>query len=968
MPCFNAAIPRRSTAVLSLAFLAAFWLGTCIGGRLIAQEPAPEPLHERIDRLIESSHVGPMAPLADDATFLRRAYLDLVGTIPSAGEARAFLADTSPDKRTQLIDRLLADPRNARHMAVAFDVMWMERRRDQRVKSEEWQQFLLISFQANKPYDQLVREVLSADGLDPEQRGPARFYLDRDVEPNLLTRDIGRLFFGRDLQCAQCHDHPLIDDYHQSEYYGLNAFVMRSFLFTEKKDEKKTSVAEKAEGEAKYKSVFTGVEGQAAPCLPGGKPIEEPTFAAGEEYEVKPEKDVRPVPKYSRRAALAQAVTDGTNRAFNQNIANRMWAHMMGRGLVNPVDLHHADNPPSHPELLDLLAVEIVAMKYDMRAFLRELALTKTYQRGFELPPVSDDDVRLVAEQLPGLKEAFDAATAAQEQAQATADTAREAWVAAGQSVGQLAQEVAKLQADVDAASAAADAAAQAQAESDKKRDDARQTVALLTDAAEKAAQAAQTLPEEKELAAAAEVFAARRAKQEEQLAGIEKEAADLAAIAKTTADALAAATGKTNEAKQRHAAAIAENASLETAYHEAAAALEKASASAIVARRRWTSADTFAQYQSAVSQASAAHDAVLAAESQRSQIDQRLAAIATELPQREEQLAKTTTASQTADQTRADAQRQLEEMQSKVKVVTDLLASADAASQNLPDDAELAATAKTIKARADELAAQATALAEQVAALQATADDLKGQLASLQSSVAQLTVERATLRETAASLDAQSPQLRESAQSAAAAADRALDGLSNYATSQFALASVGALTPEQFAASMMQATGVTDQQRAAAAKEWDEKNPLDEAAAADSQKQAERALQIEAALAEKQKGEVRQFVGLYGNESGQSQDDFFATADQALFLANGGQVRSWLNPSGDNLAARAERLEDPRAIAEEIYLSVLTRLPDEGEAADVAQYLEQRPDDKRTAVRDMIWALLTSAEFRFRH
>jgi hypothetical protein len=132
--------------------------------------------------------------------------------------------------------------------------------------------------------------------------------------------------------------------------------------------------------------------------------------------------------------------------------------------------------------------------------------------------------------------------------------------------------------------------------------------------------------------------------------------------------------------------------------------------------------------------------------------------------------------------------------------------------------------------------------------------------------------------------------------------------------------------------------------------------------------KQTERAAQIEAALAEKQKDEVRRFVRLYGNESGQPQDDFFATADQALFLANGGQLRSWLNPSGDNLAARAGRLDDPRAIAEEIYLSVLSRLPDDDEAADMAQYLAQRPEDKQTAVRDIVWALITSAEFRFRY
>ncbi|MCH9058124.1 MAG: DUF1553 domain-containing protein, partial [Planctomycetes bacterium] len=166
-------------------------------------------------------------------------------------------------------------------------------------------------------------------------------------------------------------------------------------------------LAEKAEGDVKFKSVFTGDEGKTRPRLPGGQEIDEPTFKKGEEYQVKPDpkkKNIRPIPKYSRRAQLAKLATDGTNRAFNRNIANRLWAHMMGRGLVHPVDLHHAANPPAHPELLELLGDEFVAMKFDVKAFLRVLALTKTYQRSFRMPQSLDEHVAKARQQLPGLQ------------------------------------------------------------------------------------------------------------------------------------------------------------------------------------------------------------------------------------------------------------------------------------------------------------------------------------------------------------------------------------------------------------------------------------------------------------------------------------------------------------------------------------------------------------------------------------
>lgn len=369
---------RGSFAVLVLTALAA---------PALAQ---PAPLHERIDRagaVGEKDLDKTAAPLAPDAEFLRRVTLDLTGTIPSAADARAFLADTTADKRAKLIDRLLSSPEHARHLQNVFDVMLMERRPDKHVPRAAWQDYLRTSFADNKPWDVLVREVLSADGADPKTRPAAKFYLDRDGEPNLLARDVSRLFLGMNLQCAQCHDHPLVDHYKQAHYYGIFAFLSRSFLFTDKA-KNLTVLAEKAEGEATYQSVFDPKKEvkKTLPVVPGGTAVPEPAAEKGKEYEVAPAPGVRPVPKFSRRAQLAAQVATKDNVQFRRNAANRLWALMTGRGLVHPLDLDHPDNPPSHPELLALLADEIAATKFDVRHFLREIALSTTYQRSSEPP------------------------------------------------------------------------------------------------------------------------------------------------------------------------------------------------------------------------------------------------------------------------------------------------------------------------------------------------------------------------------------------------------------------------------------------------------------------------------------------------------------------------------------------------------------------------------------------------------
>lgn len=374
----------KVTFVLAGRSLCWTWCALLLAGNVAAAE---QPLHERIDQLIAARLKAVlMAAPTSDSEFLRRVYLDLTGTIPTAEDARAFLKDPSPTKRQQLIDRLLTSPEHARHLQNVFDVLLMERRPDKNVSRAQWQEYLRTAFAENRPWDEVVREILAADGADAKLRPAAKFYLDRDGEPNQLTRDIGRLFLGVNLQCAQCHDHPVVEDYKQDHYYGLFAFLNRSFLFADPK--RQQIFAEKAEGEVSFQSVFDPAKTtkNTGPRLFDRPAVTEPKFDKGQEYEVAPGKNVRPVPKFSRRAQLAPQLTSPENRPFRRNIANRLWAMMMGRGLVHPLDLDHSANPPSHPELLDLLSDEFAALKFDIRAFLRQLALTQTYQRSSELP------------------------------------------------------------------------------------------------------------------------------------------------------------------------------------------------------------------------------------------------------------------------------------------------------------------------------------------------------------------------------------------------------------------------------------------------------------------------------------------------------------------------------------------------------------------------------------------------------
>ena len=293
-------LDRRGLAIT----IVSLWLVIAVGAQqsLSGQEPVSSDhaggkqaekcgcqeasLHELIDDHIEAgwknNGVNP-SDAAPAAEFLRRVCLDLTGIIPTADEARAFLDDDTPDKREKLINRLLDSPEYALHMARVFDVMLTERRvatiRSYDAPTAKWREYLAASFAEDKPWDQLVREILSSDGADAKSGPAAKFYLSRDVKPDLLTRDVSRLFLGRDLQCAQCHDDIRYDDYKQADYYGIYAFLSRLSLFHDK-ETKQTLLAEKADGTVAFTSVFSGEKGEANPRLPGGEMIPDPALGA----------------------------------------------------------------------------------------------------------------------------------------------------------------------------------------------------------------------------------------------------------------------------------------------------------------------------------------------------------------------------------------------------------------------------------------------------------------------------------------------------------------------------------------------------------------------------------------------------------------------------------------------------------------------------------------------------------------
>ena len=351
----------------------------------------PDWIDQQIETKAQQEGI-PFSETADDATFMRRVYLDFAGTLPEPSKVKAFLSDKSEDKRKALIQELLNAETYVPRMADAFHVMLMERRGP----DEDWQKYLNDAFANNKPWDQMVREILNPDFLDETKRGAGYFITQRLTKSGQqptdypgLTRDVGRLFMGVDLQCAQCHKHLTVKDYKQIDFNGLFVTYQNLKLNNPSGDYKTNWVSENLlDKEYEFVSVFTEKAKTTPPRIPFGKSIPIPELEKDAKWEVAPDrrKKIVGVPAFRPLKEVAENLASSDNPWFAQNAVNRIWFLMMGRGIVEPLDLQHTANPPSHPEILERLATEFTKLNFDIRWLLEQLARTKTYQRSSALP------------------------------------------------------------------------------------------------------------------------------------------------------------------------------------------------------------------------------------------------------------------------------------------------------------------------------------------------------------------------------------------------------------------------------------------------------------------------------------------------------------------------------------------------------------------------------------------------------
>jgi hypothetical protein len=887
-----------------------------------------EPLHRRIDQSVVSGNVADVAPVAGDLEFLRRIYLDLNGRIPSSDEARAFLKESDPDKRTRKVNELLAGREFVLHMAETLDIWFMERRGDLHVKTADWRRFLIEALQSNKPYHVLVEEILHNDGSDEKTRAAARFYLDRVGEPHVITRDVGRIFFGIDLQCAQCHDHPNIDDYLQRDYYGLFAFFNRTSLF-QPDTKKPAALSEKAEGEATFESVFTKVKGKGLPRVPLGDAVADPETERGK-YKVAPnpkDGNVRPVPAYSRREQLAKVLKNGeANMAFNLNIANRLWAHMMGRGLVEPVDFHHSKNPASHPELLDLLARTFAADGYDIRAFLKEVALTQTYQRTFEMPAALASQAKAIAPRISALEGEVASLLRAVGKASDAWEQEKELWQKASLDFDEkFGAKLAEVEKKHTEARTADKKAREALAKVKESLEKGRKALVALEASVHSAQEAADLLPDDKEFADAVAKISKRR---DEVSGSVKKDAESLSSHEKEVTTAREAVAAADKDMAAVHAVADVEKTKVDALENRFTAAHERH-----VAERS-------------------------ALESSQRLLDDARELVAYAALQDEHQVI-----GQGARKVAETTGQLLASFREAETRVLNLALAAHRAHEALETsrDSDLADAVALLRTRRDaardEFYQSAEAIAEQLV---------------------------------------RSDEARERERKIAEQADAALESLSERWTNAFAVGVFAPLSPEQLCMSTARATGQWERVRANGEAEFtkklEEQRKAEEASAEKAEpakekeekkegekkkdtpppppplKPEERGPYVENYLRENLKGAQQRYVKLFGGQEGQPQTDFYATADQALFLANDGLVRGWLSPGAGNLVDRLQKLNEPAELAEELYLSVLTREPESAEKQQVTSYLASRPNDRNDAIQELAWALLSSVEFRFRH
>ena len=329
-----------------------------VPGFKVAEVPQDNTIDRTVFAKLNRMRISPSDPCTD-AEFIRRGSLDTLGILPSPEEVRVFLADQGPDRRARLVDRLLARPEFADFWTLKFaDILRANGRLIETKGTHAFNRWIKANLERNTPLDRFVRELLTANGST--LRNPAANYYRISRDPENATETTAQLFLGVRIQCAKCHNHPF-ERWTQDDYYGFAAFFSRI----------KRKPGSLPEDEVIY---ATGAGEVRQPRT--GKTMK-PKALGGPAFDDSGSPDPN-MP--DRRQSLANWLTGPENPFFAKSLVNRVWYHLMGRGIVEPVDDFRDSNPASNDELLDGLTADFVKGGFDLKALVRSILVSRTYQ------------------------------------------------------------------------------------------------------------------------------------------------------------------------------------------------------------------------------------------------------------------------------------------------------------------------------------------------------------------------------------------------------------------------------------------------------------------------------------------------------------------------------------------------------------------------------------------------------------
>ncbi len=326
-----------------------------LGAQVASLPPVRNFIDEQVFTKLKAMGVPPSDP-CDDATFIRRVSIDIAGRLPSLDETNRFLADKDAAKRDRLIDTLLASPEYADYFANKWSSLLRNKRTEARDASSTFAFYgwLRDSLRANRPYNEIVRDVLAATGTVDEN--PASGWYRQVKEPQQQLEDAAQLFLGVRMQCAQCHHHPF-EKWSQNDYYSFSAFF--------------SQVGRKGSAVKETETIFHRRGVASAVNKKTKQPVKPAALITGP-MEIAPEDDPR--------LALADWMSNRANPFFARTLVNRYWKHFFNRGIVEPEDDMRETNPPSNPELLEALAAKFVESGYDLKGLVRDITRSQTYQ------------------------------------------------------------------------------------------------------------------------------------------------------------------------------------------------------------------------------------------------------------------------------------------------------------------------------------------------------------------------------------------------------------------------------------------------------------------------------------------------------------------------------------------------------------------------------------------------------------